>query len=152
MPARGVYKGGLTLEERVAELTMPEPNSGCWFWMGLIGKDGYGRINGRRAHTVSYVIHRGPIPIGLEPDHLCRARSCVNPWHLEPVTHRENVLRGMAPSALNAKKMSCLRGHPLDDANTYLFAPGTRAQERRCKECTRAAGRRYRARQRERVS
>lgn len=146
MPAPGVYKGGLTLAERVAELTMPEPNSGCWLWLGLLGKDGYGRINGRQAHTVSYEIHIGPIPSGLVPDHQCRLHPCVNPWHLESVTNRVNILRGTAPSALNAVKTHCKRGHAFDEANTYVAFAGTKAQERRCKTCQRANEQRRRER------
>lgn len=149
MPAAGVYKGGLTLTERVAELTIPEPNSGCWLWLGNLGPDGYGRINGRQAHTVSYEIHIGPMPSGLIPDHLCRLHPCVNPWHLEPVTNRVNILRGTAPSALNAVKTHCKRGHPFDEINTYVAFPGTRAQERRCKTCQRGNERRRNDRRRE---
>lgn len=73
-------------------------SNGCWIWQHAIGDDGYGRIwNGRimaRAHRVYYERLVGPVPLGLELDHLCRVRSCVNPNHLEPVTHGENVRRG----------------------------------------------------------
>ena len=75
----------------------PEPNTGCWLWIGARLRDGYGElfVNRvvRRAHLVAYTLYRGPIPIGLEADHTCRVRSCVNPWHLEFVTHVENIRR-----------------------------------------------------------
>jgi len=87
---------------------MPEPNSGCWLWMGGTVKRGYGRFNiprrlggqRRKAHQLSYELYRGLIPAGLELDHLCRVPSCVNPEHLEPVTHQMNVLRGAGPSGV----------------------------------------------------
>src|SRR6266496_2265386 len=74
----------------------------CWLWTGKTGRDGYGRIGlgGRgalvrvRAHRFAYELLIGPIPDGLQIDHLCRVRHCVNPAHLEPVTQRENILRG----------------------------------------------------------
>jgi hypothetical protein len=65
----------------------------------------------RLAHRVIYEYLVGPIPDGLSIDHLCRVRHCVNPAHLEPVTHRENVLRGQAPTAVNGRKTRCKRGH-----------------------------------------
>lgn len=78
---------------------MPEPNSGCWLWLGHLNKvTGYGgvRIEGRRcvsAHRAYYLKHRGPVPDGKELDHTCRVRSCVNPWHLEAVTRAVNDRR-----------------------------------------------------------
>ncbi|HEY8766071.1 MAG TPA: HNH endonuclease signature motif containing protein [Dehalococcoidia bacterium] len=79
---------------------------GCWPWTGVIHPLGYGHVNipGTRnpqmAHRASYEFFVGPIPDGLELDHLCRNRGCVNPSHLEPVTHLENVRRGAAARAL----------------------------------------------------
>lgn len=75
-------------------------DSGCWIWQGSVSNTGYGRIGSRYAHRVSYERSNGPIPDGLTIDHLCRTTLCVNPDHLEPVTHRENVLRGMSPGAI----------------------------------------------------
>lgn len=83
-----------------------------------------------RAHRFAYELHKGPIPKGLEIDHLCRNTLCVNPNHLEAVTHRENVRRGTSPTARNAMKSECKRGHPLDEKNTYLDGTG-----RKCKKC-----------------
>lgn len=72
-------------------------SSDCWLWLGGCFKSGYGRISYRGqpayAHRISYLLHRGQIPEGLELDHLCRIRHCCNPDHLEPVTHRENLMR-----------------------------------------------------------
>ena len=112
---------------------------GCWIWMASRDSLGYGQINkGRhgegviRAHRVAYELLVGPIPEGLELDHLCRVRACLNPTHLEPVTHRENVLRGTSPVARLARQTHCIHGHPLSGANLYL-RPDTGA--RQCKAC-----------------
>lgn len=82
---------------------------GCWIWQASLTHDGYGRFTvdkvTQMAHRVSYEMHLGPIPEGLQLDHLCRRRDCVNPWHLEPVTGSENVKRGVAV------RTECPRGH-----------------------------------------
>ncbi len=100
---------------------------GCWIWKGCVNQGGYGMftLNGkaRIAHRVAYELYVGPIPVGLTLDHtchdpavcalgnLCPHRSCVNPAHLEPVTMRENTLRGGSPAAIHAAKTKCIRGH-----------------------------------------
>lgn len=126
---------------------------GCWLWTGATDGDGrYGafQYEGRvqRAHRVAYMLTVGPIPDGMTLDHLCRTTLCVRPDHLDPVTHRTNVLRGEAPSAANALKTHCPKGHAYDEANTYIQATGGRM----CKTCARekgaAAQRRYRERKR----
>lgn len=120
-------------------------DTGCWLWQGAAGPNGYGgvRVNGRQlsAHRRSYELLVGPIPDGLELDHLCRTRTCVNPDHLEPVTHQENVLRGDAPSAHNARKTHCKKGHAFDEANTR-WRTGAKAG-RVCRACVRARSARY---------
>lgn len=107
----------------------------CWEWTGGKSPDGYGilRIDGRTAYMprFAYVLLRDPIPEGLEPDHLCRNRGCVNPWHLEPVTHKVNILRGESPQAINARKTHCIRGHEFTDENTGRDPRGGRF----CRTC-----------------
>ena len=98
---------------------------GCWIWTAHKNNKGYGTFapkwNARvYAHRWSYEQAKGAIPDGLEIDHLCRNPACVNPDHLEAVTHRENILRSDAPTAVNASKTHCSNGHPFDDENTYV--------------------------------
>lgn len=114
------------LAVRCEEKIDRDTNTGCWLWTAAVDKDpGYGRIwDGHRmahAHRVVYELNVGPIPDGLELDHLCRVRHCVNPAHLEPVTHAENVRRG----AGGVLKQTCPQGHAL------LGEVG----ERRCEIC-----------------
>lgn len=82
---------------------------GCWLWLGSIDRDGYGNAKtryGRAAHRLTYQAYVGDIPEGMQLDHLCRQRSCVNPYHLEPVTQQENILRG------SLTKKICEHGNP----------------------------------------
>lgn len=112
---------------------------GCWFWTASVDHNGYGQFrHGTRtvkAHRYAYETLVGPIPKGLEPDHKCRRHRCVNPADMELVTHRVNVLRGTAPSAIHARKTHCPNGHAYDEANTYRYPDGGR----RCRTCQRAA-------------
>jgi hypothetical protein len=127
------------IDDRViSRLIIPMP-AGCWLWPGgLSGTYGEVRINKRRhrVHRLMYERFVGPIPHGLEPDHLCRNRLCGNPAHLEPVTHRENSLRGIC-GKVNAeryqKQTHCKHGHPYDEANTYWTGP--KKTHRRCRTC-----------------
>ena len=90
----------------------PEPNSGCWLWIGAWAAGGYGyvRRGGRTIKAARFIYETlvGEIPEGLQLDHLCRVRSCVNPAHLEPVVQAENIRRAMRARSL------CRHGHPLD--------------------------------------
>ena len=110
-----------------------EALSGCWLWTGSENFGGYGRfyLHNKKfaAHRTSYELFKGPIPGGLQLDHLCRVRCCVNPDHLEIVTGAENMRRGFSPSGINAKKTHCHRGHPLSGDNIV----GTRGRD--CREC-----------------
>ena len=109
---------------------------GCWLWTAAT-ENGYGRFHFegamRWAHRIAWVLFVGLIPEELELDHLCRVRHCVNPEHLEPVTHRENVLRGDGGPAVNAKKTYCPQGHPLEGEN--LVARSLRRGKRECRTC-----------------
>jgi hypothetical protein len=118
-----------------------EKTETCWLWTGGKTMSGYGVFydDGRQRMAYRYAYERfvGPIPDGLEIDHVCRVRACVNPAHLDVVTHRENMLRGNTTVAANAAKTHCLRGHPFDLLNTRLTPSG----KRRCRICDRAARR-----------
>lgn len=105
----------------------------CWLWLGAQDLQGYGRLGARLAHRVSYELFSGPIPEGLEIDHLCRVRSCVNPAHLEPVTHQENMSRSSLIGAHNRDKTHCKRGHEFTPESTRLHLDGARA----CRICER---------------
>ncbi|MEV6102652.1 HNH endonuclease signature motif containing protein [Nocardia sp. NPDC051981] len=133
--------------------------SGCWLWTSTHSANGYGQFhfNGARypAHVWAYERLVGPVPDGLQLDHLCHTsdssctggviclhRRCVNPSHLEPVTARENTLRGNSLQAANAAKTHCSKGHPFDAENTHYTARGRRV----CRACQRAFTASYRAR------
>ena len=130
----------ITLEWLFAQST-PIPHCGCWVWDRALSPAGYGvvRYDGRmrRTHDVSYILHYGDIPVGLEPDHLCRVRSCINPLHLEAVTHKENMRRspymGTHLIATNSTKIFCPSGHPYAGSNLYITPTGTR----QCVKCKR---------------
>lgn len=107
--------------------------NGCWIWQGRKSSTGHGRFayDGRElaAHRFSYQLHIGNVGRKRELDHLCRNRACCNPSHLEPVSDRENTLRGIGPTAENARKTHCKRGHELP-------APSARGK-RECRSCAR---------------
>lgn len=123
------------------------PN-GCRVWMRGRNTHGYGRVsyNGKwcAAHRVSYETFVGPIPAGLDLDHLCRNRACINPAHLEPVTEKENALRGIGFCALNAAKTHCKYNHHLDGDNLYIYQYRGRLQ-RQCRVCREARRAKHRA-------
>ena len=143
-------RGVANTVESLWEFIEPEPNTGCWLWTGTWHRQGwnddsdghagdrYGVIRFRRpgqftgtgpyqkAHRVVYEAFRGEIPLGLELDHKCRLPVCVNPAHLEPVTHLENMRRGG-----NARKQTCPQGHPYS-SRRY---PNGRYFARRCLIC-----------------
>ena len=135
-------------EDRFWEKVNKDGAGGCWLWTAGVTK-GYGRFwDGKRtvqAHRWSWEDANGAIPGSLDTDHLCRVRRCVNPAHLETVTHQVNVLRGFSPSALGAQRTRCPKGHPYKGLNLYI---GSKSK-RYCCECHRAHARKYYANHRE---
>ena len=91
-----------------------EKTDGCWIWRGGRSSNGYGVFAVARrsayAHRLSHEQVHGAIQAGMVIDHLCRNRAYVNPAHLEVVSDRENVARGMSRSAINARKIVCANG------------------------------------------
>jgi hypothetical protein len=127
---------------RIRFLARVEPmmdDRGCWEWRGALQPNGYGTFGvsptkNVRAHRASFEIAKGPIPPGLEIDHLCRNRSCCNPAHLEAVTHQENKRRESA--SYRARVTVCRGGHSFTDpANAGINNRG----KRYCRACDRAA-------------
>lgn len=114
----------------------------CWLWNGACNPQGYalfwseGKV--KAAHRVAYEWFIGAIPKGLQLDHLCRVRHCVNPVHLEPVSNRENALRGEAPNIQRRREGVCKYGHSLADA--YRDSRGRVRNCRTCKLAKRASG------------
>ena len=112
------------------------PFCSCWIWTGAVVEDGYGLIayerTTKRAHRIMYEVAKGPIPDGYELDHLCRIRCCVNPDHLEPVTTKVNIMRGLGLAAMSARRTHCVKGHEYTPENTVFK---TYARGRHCVKC-----------------
>lgn len=131
-----------TKVEKFESMYVADPNSGCWLWLASTNVRGYGNFcaDGKvyRAHRWAYEALVGPVPRHLVLDHKCRVHCCVNPAHLEPVTQRENILRGMAPAALQAARTHCIHGHELSGSNLYVKPNGAR----QCIPCRRETDKR----------
>ncbi len=132
--------------------TRVDPSTGCWTWTGRLDRGGYGKIQHdgrtRQVHRLAAELMAAPFDPGLTIDHLCRNRACWNPAHLEAVSNRTNILRGVGPTAMNAAKTHCVNGHELTPDNIRR-RPGDRAHHRECLACHRA---RERARRKARRS
>ena len=136
------------VRERLFARLLIDQETGCLLWNGELNSQGYGqmtvgsRSDGSRrhrlVHIVAWELEKGPVPEGMTLDHVeawgCRHRHCANVAHLEAVTIRENVMRGGGPTAKNAAKTHCLRGHPFDQANTYIHKS---TGQRKCRTCRR---------------
>lgn len=127
---------GTPPSERIKHHVVVDGN-GCWIWqISTDNGSGYGQITidhkVYKAHRVSYEAFVGPIPTGLQLDHLCRVRKCVNPEHLEPVTPLENTHRGVG----HGSETECPQGHEYSPENTYV----TTANRRHCRTCRAAYG------------
>jgi len=127
--------------------------SDCILWTGKVNNAGYGYIGKftRLAHREAYESVHGPIPVGLHVDHTCHNgsgcllskdcphRRCMNTEHMETVTRQQNILRGEGLAAINARATHCAKGHPFDDANTYIVPTGKRKGKRECLVCRRTS-------------
>ena len=144
--------GDERLPERFWNKVEPEPNTGCWLWSGADKRNGYGQItiSGKKlsVHRLAFTVLSGAIPAGLDLDHLCRVRCCVNPEHLEPVTRQTNLLRGQTYPARNAAKATCPKGHAYD----RLVRRGDGSVGRGCRVCSRETNGKYRKNNAEKVA
>ena len=99
---------------RIEDRIMIDDDTGCWLWLARSSRNGYGRISvcgvERQAHRVLWSLLFGPLPDRTVLDHLCRNRHCINPAHLEPVSIRENTLRGDGPTARRYRAAQAAKG------------------------------------------
>lgn len=117
----------------------------CWVSDRASSSTGYTKlgVNGKtwNTHRLAYIVFVADIPDGLVIDHLCRVRACCNPEHLEPVSHRTNLLRGDTATAREVATTHCPRGHAYDEANTYRRPDGQNKRDcRTCRNRTRRCG------------
>jgi hypothetical protein len=143
----------VTFEDRFWRKVLKRGADECWPWTGSAGGTGgapYGRVklprNGGesrqvQAHRVAYELCVGPIPEGLQLDHLCKNTLCVNPAHLEAVTAQENTLRGSGITAREAELTHCPKGHPYDAENTARWGRHGKPAWRNCRICQRESKR-----------
>ena len=126
--------------------------SPCWEWPATLGHNGYAqRFKDGKNIRIQRVVYEAvieDIPEGLVTDHLCRNRKCVNPFHIEPVTSKVNILRGESFCAKNKRKTHCKQGHPFSGSN-LLF--NKKKNGRDCRKCANAAQARFRKRRKEKL-
>lgn len=146
--AKALDRRHMDIQERFWSKVNKQTDSGCWKWTAFIYQ-GYGRFRiGRgivQAHRWAWEQVHGPVPEGLELDHLCRNTACVNPDHIEAVTHRENALRGFHPNVQTHRTKVCKRGHEISGDNAYPLKDG----RQRCFACHRTGANRWRDTHRE---
>lgn len=125
------------LPDRIWNRITVNSETGCWESTLSLNAQGYTQVRwkGRtmRLHRLIYTHLVGPVPLDIHLDHLCRNRACCNPRHIEPVSGRENVMRGDGFASVNANKTHCPRDHEYDARNTYHDSTGAR----RCRQCAR---------------
>ena len=137
------------LPSRIEDSIIPEPNSGCWIWLGGLRskKDGYGGCDWEgkswRTHRLVYTLLRKAVSNKLDIDHLCRNRICCNPDHLEPVTRAKNIARGNGVAPNNLRKTHCPQEHAYTSENTYIWK-----QQRFCRTCSNIYKRNYKEQKR----
>jgi len=135
---------GRSIEDRLFSRMMPEPNSGCWLWIGGTNQQGYGQITVRghtvRTHRLVWELsRRETVPAGLDVLHTCDTRSCVNPVHLFLGTHTQNMRDASRKGRLRVRgtlmnATHCEKGHERTPKNTYRWR-----SERHCRPCHAAA-------------
>lgn len=139
------------IEERISEKFQINYETGCWEWTGALDIGGYGQISVdnrcKLAHRISWNVFKGAIPNGLQIDHLCRNRKCVNPDHLRVTTRKDNILCSNGITARQVRQTHCKRGHEFTKENTYIDTK----EGRNCIECKRMLQRRWGAKNKEKV-
>ena len=131
---KGRFSSAPILDRLMCKMTIK--SNGCWEWTASLDSCGYGHIffagKLRKAHRVAYELLKTPIPEGYEIDHLCRNRRCINPEHMEIVSHAENMRRSPSFEKRRLAKR-CKRGHSLSDAFINKTKSGI---SRQCRQCT----------------
>lgn len=126
--------------------------SGCWEWTASTDTSGYAQLKlnlkSRSAHRFIYEYYHGEIDPKLTIDHLCRNRKCVNINHLEQVTNKENILRGISFTAVNSRKTHCMHGHEFTEENTWYAENGGRD----CRTCNKINSHQFFKKHRERIN